>query len=89
MKKILVCINHRANPNTPSCHARGSQQVLAQLSLRLKQENIKIAVEKVQCLGHCNSGPNVRLVPNEQFFHNVASESLTEIITATRLFLTS
>ena len=89
MKKILVCINHRANPNTPSCHARGSQQVLAQLSLQLKQENIKIAVEKVQCLGYCDKGPNVRLVPNGRFFHNVTSESLTEIITATRLFLTS
>lgn len=89
MKRILVCINHRANPNTPSCHARGSQQVLAQLSLQLKQENIKIAVEKVQCLGYCDKGPNVRLVPNGRFFHNVTSESLKEIITATRLFLTS
>ena len=88
MKKILVCTNHRANPNAPSCHARCSQQVLAQLSFLLKQENIKIAVEEVQCLGHCNNGPNVRLVPNGRFFHNVKSESLKEIVTATQLFLT-
>lgn len=86
MKKILVCTNHRANPNTPSCHARGSQQVLAQLSSLLKQEDIKIAIKEVQCLGYCNRGPNVKLVPNGRFFHNVASESLKEIVNAAQLF---
>ena len=89
MKKIVVCTNHRANPNNPSCGARGSEQVLAQLSLQLKIEKIQIPIETVQCLGYCNVGPNVRLVPNGRFFHQVTRESLKEIITATRQFLTA
>ncbi len=87
MKKILVCTNYRANPNSPSCAARGSKQVLAELTQLLKQNELNIQTEEIQCLGFCKIGPNVRLMPNGQFFHEVSSQSLKQIIKAAQLFL--
>ncbi len=85
MKKILVCTNYRANPNTPSCLARGSN-LLTNLSQQLTQQKINIAVEEVQCLGYCTVGPNVRFVPNGQFFHHITDDSILEIISAAKVF---
>ena len=86
-KKILVCTNFRANPNNPSCAARGSKQVMAALVQELKQKNLLITVEESACLGFCDIGPNLRLLPNGEFFHGVSVTELTTIIKNTKKFL--
>ena len=86
-KKILVCTNFRANPNNPSCAARGSKQVMAALVQELKQKNLPIMVEESPCLGFCEIGPNLRLTPNGEFFHGVSVTELTTIIKNTKKFL--
>lgn len=86
-KKILVCTNFRANPNNPSCAARGSKQVMAALVQELKQKNLPIMVEESPCLGFCEIGPNLRLMPNGEFFHGVSVTELTTIIKNTKKFL--
>ncbi len=86
-KKILVCTNFRANPNNPSCAARGSKQVMAALVQKLKQKNLPIIVEESPCLGFCEIGPNLRLLPNGEFFHGVSVTELTSIIKNTKKFL--
>ena len=86
-KKILVCTNFRANPNNPSCAARGSKEVMAALLQELKQKNLPIIVEESPCLGFCEIGPNLRLMPNGEFFHGVSVTELTTIIKNTKKFL--
>ncbi len=86
-KKIIVCTNYRANPNNPSCAGRGSQKVIAALNVQLAQNNCPITVEESACLGFCDVGPNLRLMPNGEFFHGVSTNNLKKIIKKTKLFL--
>ena len=86
-KKLLVCTNFRANPNQPSCAARGSKEIAVALAQQLQQKNVSIEIEEIQCMGYCNSGPNVRLMPNGAYFHEVSSKKFAAIIKAAKLFL--
>jgi NADH:ubiquinone oxidoreductase subunit E len=86
-KKILICTNFRANPNTPSCAARGSKEVAAALAQQLAQKNVVIEIEEIQCMGFCDIGPNVRLIPNGEFFHAVSTKQLAKIIKAAKSFI--
>lgn len=86
-KKILVCTNYRVNPNNPSCAARGSKQIAAELQLKLQKNNISIEIEESACMGFCNVGPNLRLVPNGEFFHEVSAKKLPKIIRAAKKFI--
>ena len=82
-----MCTNFRANPNNPSCAARGSKAVMAALLQELKQKNLLITVEETPCLGFCEVGPNLRLMPNGVFFHGVSDKKLSAIIKCTKRFL--
>jgi len=84
MKKILVCTNFRANPNHPSCAARGSKKLLTELTLQIQQNSLAIHIEESPCLGFCQVGPNVRLVPNGPFFHAVSVKKLDDLIEAAK-----
>lgn len=86
MKKVLVCTNYRANPNNPSCAARGSPKVLANLTQQIQQNAWPIDIEESPCLGFCQAGPNVRLAPNGPFFHAVSTEKMDEILQAVKKF---
>ena len=87
MKKLLVCTNYRANPNHPSCAARGSKIIYTNLMQQLQQYNSLIELEETQCLGFCAVGPNARLIPNGPFFPEMAPENLDEITHAAKNFL--
>ncbi len=86
IKKILVCTNFRANPNNPSCAARDSQRILDTLKLELANNNILIETEASPCMGYCNVGPNIRLAPNGDFFHQVSTKNLANLIAAAKKF---
>ena len=86
-KKILICTNFRANPNNPSCAARSSKEIMVALLQELKQKNLPITVEESPCLGFCEIGPNLRLMPNGAFFHGVSDKKLSAIIKSTKRFL--
>ena len=86
IKKILVCTNFRANPNNPSCAARDSELVLDTLKLELAKNNILIETEASPCMGYCNVGPNIRLAPNGDFFHQVSTKNLANLIAAAKKF---
>lgn len=86
MKKLLVCTNYRANPNNPSCAARGSKTLLTSLSQQFQQNNLHIEIEESPCLGFCQVGPNARLMPNGPFFHAIALTHLSPIIQAAKKF---
>ena len=83
-KKVLVCTNSRSNPNQPSCAVRGSESVFTTLSEILKDK--PISLEKSPCMGLCQVGPNVKLVPNGMFFNVVDTQKLTLIIEEIKAF---
>lgn len=85
-KKILVCTNFRANPNNPSCAARDSQRIIEILKLELAKDNVLIEIEASPCMGYCNVGPNTRLAPNGDFFHQVSTKNLAQLIAAAKKF---
>jgi NADH:ubiquinone oxidoreductase subunit E len=86
-KRLLVCTNYRANPNNPSCATRGSKEILTALTLQLQSKKVSIEVEEIQCMGYCNVGPNVRLIPSGEIFHEVSAKRFGAIIKATKQFL--
>jgi NADH:ubiquinone oxidoreductase subunit E len=86
-KKLLVCTNYRANSNNPSCAARGSKELACALLQELQKINVLIETEEIQCMGYCKVGPNIRLMPNGEFFHEVSAKKFSKIIKATKVFL--
>jgi len=87
MKSILICTNNRNNPNQPSCGARGAQSLQQKLKDEIEKAGIAINVKEIQCLGECESGPNLRLIPGGPLYHNVDENHLREILTAAKAFL--
>ena len=87
MKKIVVCVNHRANPSQPSCAARGSGAIANCLEAEIAARNLPITVERFYCLGFCEQGPNVRLAPNGQFFHALTAQDMPTLLLAIEQFL--
>ena len=75
-KKLRVCTNHRANLNHPSCSARGSNAILTSLV----DQDLGVEVEESPCMGLCNVGPNVRLVPDGICFNAVSREKLDDVV---------
>lgn len=89
MKSVLVCINHRKNPSKPSCAGRGSLHVAQCLTQAINEKKLDIQIEKVQCLGACEEGPNIKLVPNGAFMHHVSDENISDVLTTIESFVIS
>lgn len=77
---LIICNNHRVNPNKPSCGQRGSQHLQSCVQAYITQQKLDVHVETFKCLGHCEKGPNMKLVPNGKFFYGVTEESLGEVL---------
>lgn len=88
MKKILICTNYRANPNQPSCAARGSQLLIDDLAKNLCQAQTAITLEPTSCLGYCSIGINLKLSPSGRFVHHLANSeaSIASILKLVKQF---
>jgi len=86
MKKVIVCVNHRSNPNNPSCGARGGAAIANTLEQFLLSEQLDIQIARFKCLGLCEQGPNLRLAPDGRFFYGVCTQNMDEIKSALRDF---
>lgn len=87
MKSILICTNHRANPSLPSCGARGAETLKQQLSDAVSASGLTLGVKEIQCLGECDAGPNLRLIPGGPSFHHVDVNSIPKILKVAKSFL--
>lgn len=87
MRSILICTHYRANPNQPSCGARGAQALKQALADSVVNQGLALGIVEIQCLGECEAGPNMRLIPSGPIFHHVDLEQLATIIDATKHFL--
>lgn len=87
MKSLLICTHHRTNPNQPSCGARGAQTIKQAFADVVTSEGLGLGIVEIQCLGECEAGPNMRLIPSGPIFHHVALEQVPGIIDAAKQFL--
>lgn len=76
MKKVIVCVNYRANPDQPSCAARGSEEIALCIEAEVAKRNLAVCVERFNCLGQCERGPNVRLAPDGKFFNRLSKQDV-------------
>ncbi len=84
--KLIICTHRRFGPQRPSCAARGSETLAEQLEQALAERGIELELERVECLGECESGPNMRLAPGGTFFRGVDETRLNEVLEAAAAF---
>jgi (2Fe-2S) ferredoxin len=80
VKKVFVCVNYRANPAQPSCAARGSRELAQCLETEIADRKLDIGIERSDCLGYCDIGPNIKLAPQGRFFHHIKKQDLPAIL---------
>lgn len=87
MKKIIVCVNARSNPNHPSCAMRGSRELLARLAAEIERRQLPIQVEEFFCLGLCEHGPNAKLAPDGPTLNHLSTDNLPELLGEIEAFI--
>lgn len=80
MKTIIVCANHRANPNQPSCGARGGIEIADLAEAEVSRLGLNIHIERFNCLGFCNRGPNLKIAPDGRFIYGAKPEDIPLLI---------
>ena len=86
MKKVIVCVNARANPDQPSCAARGGVELADALEKILLQRCLPLILERFECLGRCNMGPNIKFSPGGKFLHHVRAGHIDQAVRAMEAF---
>jgi NADH:ubiquinone oxidoreductase subunit E len=76
---LIACIKDRVT-GRPSCGGRGSVGIIDQIEGALKEKKLPIPVERIQCLGECAKGPNMRIAPGGRFFYGVNQETIPEVL---------
>ena len=88
-KKVIVCVKHRTSAHQPSCAAKGSASLAKQIEDMITSKGLALSVERFKCLGCCDQGINIKLVPEGPFLHGLAIDNLTEIESALENFARS
>jgi (2Fe-2S) ferredoxin len=77
---IFVCCNER-EPGEAACANRGSRALQEELKAYMKSKNLKgrCRVSRSLCLGLCDVGPNLCIMPENVWYRGVRPEDLAEI----------
>jgi len=82
--RLTVCVNDRgANAITVSCGPRGGANLERNIAKEIFKRGLNIEVQTIKCLGLCDKGPNVRLAPGNNWFHQVQPADTSELIDLT------
>jgi len=78
---LTVCVNDRgANAIIRSCGANGAEEIRTALADAISQAGIEMDLQTIRCLGLCEKGPNVRLAPGNNWFHDVTPADAPELV---------
>ena len=81
MKTVIVCENLRAFTTQPSCARRGSKELAVWFEAEVARRGLDVTLERVVCLGHCQMGPNFRVIGGD-FVHEATREKLAALLDA-------
>lgn len=81
VRTILVCCNER-DPGKDACGARGSASLHQTLKTAVKDRGLqkRIRVVRSGCLDLCSIGPNVCIMPENVWYHDVKESDLPALI---------
>lgn len=77
--RVLACINFRPFSGQPSCAYRGSKELADHLEAEIQRRDLNISLERIVCMGHCQRGPNFRVLGGE-FVHEATEEKLDALL---------
>jgi (2Fe-2S) ferredoxin len=77
---LMVCVNRRFGPTTPSCAGRGSEILADHLEAMIADRGLNVAIERSACQGRCAFGPAVRRLPQLEIFLQVTEADLPNIV---------
>ncbi|MFD2261832.1 (2Fe-2S) ferredoxin domain-containing protein [Lacibacterium aquatile] len=77
---LMVCVNRRFGPTTPSCAGRGSERLADQLTAMIAERALDVRIERSACQGRCAFGPAMRRLPQLEIFLQVTDADLANIV---------
>jgi len=78
-KKVIVCVKHRISAHQPSCAAKGSEALAKEIETFIASRCLMLKVERFKCLGACDQGINIKLVPEGPFLQGLSLDYLDEM----------
>ncbi|MBF0143713.1 MAG: (2Fe-2S) ferredoxin domain-containing protein [Magnetococcales bacterium] len=85
---VIACIKNRIGSG-PSCAGSGSEAIAEALEAALREKGMGVAVRRIQCLGSCKEGPNMRIAPGGPMFHHLTLADVPRLVEAISAFLTA
>lgn len=78
-KLVLVCGNIRPDGQV-SCGAQGNSELKDRLKELGKARGLPIRVVQTSCLGKCDDGPNIMILPDNIWLSQVGQTDIEEIM---------
>jgi hypothetical protein len=79
LPRILICVNSR--PDRPSCAGGGAMALVETLEAAALARGLISPVKKLVCLGHCKTGPVVRITGG-RYWMKTSLKDIPEIVEA-------
>jgi NADH:ubiquinone oxidoreductase subunit E len=76
---LIACVKERFTGKA-SCGGRGSVELIEHIEAEIKKSGLPILVERVNCLGECAKGPNMRIAPGGSFFYGMTKDKIPELM---------
>ncbi|MBI5370190.1 (2Fe-2S) ferredoxin domain-containing protein [Candidatus Uhrbacteria bacterium] len=82
-KLVLVCTNERTD-GRECCVQKGSLELYEKLKTAIKAACQNVRVSKTGCLGNCESGITVAIMPRNIYLGEVTLQDIPEIVRLVR-----
>ena len=79
-RQIVICMQQRYAPNPLCCSNHGSADLLAMVSEAIESSGVQVAVVTSGCMGMCQHGPNMKLMPDGLVWNHAGSEQVMEVM---------
>jgi len=86
-KQLIICTHQRLTDQTDSCGGRDAETLANALESLIAKQELPIKLCRIDCLGRCHEGPNIRLAPGGSFYTQVTPEQLPAILEEAVSFL--
>ena len=77
---LMICINRRVRKDEPSCAGRGSEALADRLEKEIQNRGINLTVQRSTCMGHCRTGPTIRLAPGGKFYLKPSDNEIAALL---------